>query len=72
TVFSTTVYQGPLVHTGTTVGLYSAPPVIQATTGIASANHVLGGGFNVDENDTFGGYTIGQIVTALQDIGILA
>ncbi|GAF67199.1 unnamed protein product, partial [marine sediment metagenome] len=63
---------GNFVHTGTNIGLYGVPTVPQATTGIASASHAALGGFNVDENDTFGGYTIGQIVTALQDIGILA
>jgi hypothetical protein len=47
--------------------------VPQQTTAIATvARTAVAGGNAVDDNDTFGGYTIGQIVTALKAYGLLA
>ena len=44
----------------------------QLTTAIASASFVAGSGTAVKNDSTFGGYTIGQIVTALKAQGLLA
>lgn len=44
----------------------------QQTTGVGAATRVGGGGTTVTDTDTFGGYTIQQIVQALQNAGFLA
>lgn len=53
------------------MGFFGATPVVQQTTSIASATRTAVGGAAVNTNDTFGGYTIGQIVTALKAYGLL-
>lgn len=54
------------------IGLYDATPVARATTGIAEATFVENaGGTAVNDDSTFDGYTISQIVKALRNIGIL-
>ena len=66
--------------TGTQIGtaasqrlaFYGDTPIVQPTTAVASATAVHGSGTAVKEDSTFGGYTIGQIVTALQTLGLLA
>jgi hypothetical protein len=58
-------------YTGT-VGFFGVTPAVQQDTSIATiARTAVGGGNAVDDNDTFGGYTIGQIVTALKAYGLL-
>jgi len=42
------------------------------TTGVAAAALVGGGGTTITDTDTFGGYTLQQVVKALQNLGILA
>lgn len=54
------------------VGLWGATPIVQPTTAVAAATRVGGGGTAVTDTDTFGGYTIGQIVAAMKNIGALA
>ena len=57
-----------------TIGFYGATSIVQRTTGNASSAP-FGPGIPVgpiDQGDTFGGYTINQIVGALQDFGLLA
>lgn len=73
TLFSGEVeIDGALNHDGTTVGLYAVTPVTRATTGIAEAAFVENaGGTAVNDDSTFGGYTLRQVVQALQNIGIL-
>lgn len=44
----------------------------QNTSAIASATYVDVGAVNIHRDGTFDGYTIGQIVTALKNVGILA
>ena len=51
---------------GSTIKLY------QETTGITGASYSSVGGSSVSSNDTFGGYTIGQVVAALKAQGLLA
>lgn len=66
--------------TGTKIGttasqklaFYGDTPIVQPTTAVASATAVHGSGQAVKDDSTFGGYTIGQIVTALQTLGLLA
>ncbi len=59
---------------GTLVGLHGAAPVAQTTPAVAAAAFVAGAGAAdvVGATSTFGGYTVGQIVAALQQHGILA
>ncbi len=65
---------GALNHDGTTIGFYGTTPIVQRTTGNASTA-AFGPGvptMPMDIGNTFGGYTVQQIVGALQDYGILA
>jgi hypothetical protein len=54
------------------IGLFNATPQAQATTGIAAATFVANTSAIVDDTATFDGYTIGQVVKALRNIGLLA
>ena len=65
---------GTQIGTTTTqkLAFYGDTPIVQPTTAVASATAVHGSGTAVKEDSTFGGYTIGQIVTALQTLGLLA
>lgn len=55
------------------LGFYNATPVVQPTTGVAEAAFVENsGGTAVNVDSTFGGYTIQQVVEALQTLGLLA
>jgi hypothetical protein len=66
--------------TGTKIGtaatqklaFYGDTPIVQPDNLITSAAAVHGSGQAVKDDSTFGGYTIGQIVTALQTLGLLA
>lgn len=55
-----------------TIGFYGTGPTGQATTGISPAAFTANTSGIVDDSATFGGYTIGQVVSALKAIGILA
>lgn len=54
------------------IGLFGATAVAQPTTGIAAAAFVANTSGISDDTATFGGYTLGQIVAALQSLGALA
>ena len=54
-----------------TLGFYSATPIARPTTAGASATFVANTGTGVNDASTFGGYTLRQVVQALQSIGIL-
>jgi hypothetical protein len=58
-------------NTGTRISLYGVTPVARATTGIAEAAFVVGTGTAVNDNSTFGGYTLQQITQALISLGAL-
>jgi hypothetical protein len=66
--------------TGTKIGyatnqklsFWNKTPIIQPTTGVAAAAFVANAGTAVNDASTFGGYTIKQVVQALQNIGLLA
>jgi len=71
-VFNTTT--GTKLGTATTqkIGLWNATPIVQPTTAVAAATFVANTSGIVDDTATFDGYTIGQIVKALRNIGALA
>jgi hypothetical protein len=54
------------------LGFYGATAIVQPGTGVASATRIGGGGTALTDTDTFDGYTIGQIVKALRNLGFLA
>ena len=54
------------------LGFYGATAIVQPGTGVASATRVGGGGTALTDTDTFDGYTIGQVVKALRNLGFLA
>lgn len=54
------------------IGLFDASPVVQQTTIIPSAVYSSVGGSAVSTLDTFDGYTIGQVVAAMRNYGMLA
>jgi hypothetical protein len=66
--------------TGTKIGtatsqklsLWNATPIIQPTTSITAATFVSNTSLIANDTATFDGYTIGQIVKALRNIGALA
>jgi len=66
--------------TGTKIGtstsqklsMWNATPIVQPTTGIAAATFVTNTSGIVNDTATFDGYTIGQVVKALRNIGALA
>lgn len=66
--------------TGTKIGtstsqklsMWNATPIVQPTTGIAASTFVANTSGTLNDTATFDGYTIGQVVKALRNIGILA
>jgi hypothetical protein len=55
------------------IGIWNATPIVQPTTGVASATFVANTSANiVYQESTFDGYKIEQIVKALRNIGLLA
>jgi len=66
--------------TGTKIGtstsqklsLWNATPIVQPTTGVAAATFVANTSGIANDTATFDGYTIGQVVKALRNIGALA
>jgi len=53
------------------IGMYGATPVVQATTGGASSTFAANTSGIINNTATFDGYTIGQVVYALRNLGIL-
>lgn len=53
------------------IGFFNSAPVIQQTSGITAATYAPVGGSNVSSVDTFGGYTIGQLVAILKAYGLI-
>ena len=51
--------------------VYGVTEVARATTGISGATLVSGSGTALHDDDTFDGYTVGQIVKALRNWGLL-
>ncbi len=84
TTTTLTFSEGLNIVTGTTTGtkhgtstnqkqsFWNATPIIQPTTAISSASFVANTSAIANDTATFDGYTIGQIVKALRNIGLLA
>ena len=72
------------VTTGTTTGtkfgaattqklsFWNATPIVQPTTAIAASTFVANTAGTVNDTATWDGYTIGQVVKALRNEGLLA
>jgi hypothetical protein len=54
------------------IGFWNTTPIIQPTTGVAAATFVTNTSLIADDTATFDGYTIGQVVKALRNTGLLA
>jgi len=54
------------------VGFYGTTPIAQQTTAVGGASFTQNSGTAVNDASTFDGYTIGQIVKALRNLGIVA
>lgn len=54
------------------MGFYGVAPIAQPGTGVASAAFVANTGTAVNSASTFGGYTIAQVVQALENLGLIA
>lgn len=71
-VFSTGT--GTKIGTATTqkIGFWNATPIVQPTTAVTAATFVANTSGIVNDTATFDGYTIGQVVKALRNEGLLA
>ena len=54
------------------LGFWNATPIVQPTTAVAAATFVTNTSLIANDTATFDGYTIGQVVKALRNAGILA
>jgi len=54
------------------IGFYGTTPVIQQDNSVTGASFSEESGTAVNAGSTFGGYTIGEIVTILQNLGLIA
>lgn len=65
---------GTKIGTSTTqkLGFWNAAPIVQPTTAVAAATFAANTSGIVDDTATFDGYTIGQVVKALRNTGLLA
>lgn len=65
---------GTKIGTATTqkLGFWNATPIVQPTTAVTASTFVANTSGIANDTATFDGYTIGQVVKALRNIGILA
>ncbi len=65
---------GTKIGTGTTqkLGFWNVTPIVQPTTAVAAATFVANTSLIANDSATFDGYTIGQVVKALRNEGLLA
>jgi hypothetical protein len=70
--FGTTT--GTKIATATTqkLGFWNTTPIVQPTTAVAAATFVSNTSGTLNDTATFDGYTIGQVVKALRNAGLLA
>lgn len=54
------------------LGFWNATPIVQPTTAVTAATFAANTSGIVDDTATWGGYTIGQVVQALKNTGLLA
>lgn len=71
---STDTTTGMKIATATNqkLGFFNAAPIIQPTTSITAGTLVSVGGTPISSNDTFGGYTLGQMAAILRNLGLAA
>lgn len=71
-VFNTTT--GTKIGTATTqkIGFWNTAPIVQPTTAVTASTFVANTSAIANDTATFDGYTIGQVVKALRNLGILA
>lgn len=53
------------------IGFFGTTQVVQATTAVSSAARNAGSGASIKTDDTFDGYTVGQVVKVLRNYGLL-
>ncbi len=58
--------------TSNKIGMWNATPIVQPTTAIAASTFTANTSLIANDTATFDGYTLGQIVKALRNIGLLA
>lgn len=70
--FNTTT--GSKLGTATTqkIGFWNATPIVQPTTSVSASTFAANTSAIANDTATFDGYTIGQVVKALRNLGILA
>ncbi|MCP4484840.1 MAG: hypothetical protein GY932_10090 [Arcobacter sp.] len=56
---------------GATLGLYGVTPIVKPTTAVAAATFVANSSGISNDSATYGGYTMGQVVQALKNLGAL-
>lgn len=54
------------------LSFYNATPIVQITTGVAASTFVANTSGIADDTATWDGYTIGQVVKALRNLGLFA
>ena len=54
-----------------TIGFYGATKIVRPTTAVTAAAFSAGTSGIADDTATFGGYTMGQVVAALKNLGLL-
>jgi hypothetical protein len=71
-IFNTTT--GTKIGTATSqkIGFWNATPVVQPTTAGSESTFTENAGTVINDDSTFDGYTIGQVVKALRTMGVLA
>lgn len=70
--FQTTTGTKIATATSQKMGFWNTTPIIQPTTGIAAASFTANTSNIADDTATWDGYTIGQVVKALRNMGLLA
>lgn len=71
-LFGTT--NGNKLGTSTTqkIGFWNATPIVQPTTSVTASTFISNTSLIANDSATFDGYTIGQVVKALRNMGLLA
>jgi hypothetical protein len=54
-----------------TIGFYGATKIVRPTTAVTAAAFVANSSGITDDTATYGGYTMGQVVAALKNLGLL-
>jgi hypothetical protein len=71
-VFNTTTGTKIGIATNQKIGFWNATPIVQPNTSVTAATFAANTSGIVNDTATFDGYTIGQVVKALRNLGILA